>query len=62
MQPRLVVSENSEAKVWKQGAIAKENLPILIDSFTALINDAGATIPDGAVPGFRVAGKTGTAE
>lgn len=62
MQPRLVVSENSEAKVWKQGAIAKENLPILIDSFTALINDAGATIPDGAVPGFRVAGKTGSAE
>ena len=62
MQPRLVVSENPEAKVWKQGAIAKENLPILIDSFTALINDAGATIPDGAVPGFRVAGKTGTAE
>ena len=62
MQPRLVVSENPEAKVWTQGAIAKENLPILIDSFTALINDAGATIPDGAVPGFRVAGKTGSAE
>jgi penicillin-binding protein 3 len=62
MQPRLVTSENSEAKVWKQGAISKDNLPTLINSFTALINDVGATIPDGAVPGFRVAGKTGTAE
>ncbi|MDZ5016717.1 penicillin-binding transpeptidase domain-containing protein, partial [Clostridium perfringens] len=39
MQPRLVTSENSEAKVWKQGAISKDNLPTLINSFTALIND-----------------------
>lgn len=62
MQPRLVISENPDAKVWKQGAIAKENLSSLIESFTALINDDGSTIPDGAVPGFRVAGKTGTAE
>lgn len=62
MQPRLVISENPDAKVWKQGAIAKENLPTLIDSFTALINDSGATIPDGAVSGFRLAGKTGSAE
>lgn len=62
MQPRLVTSENSETKVWKQGAISKDNLPTLIDAFTALINDSGATIPDGAVPGFRVAGKTGSAE
>ena len=62
MQPRLVTSENSETKIWKQGAISKDNLPTLIDSFTALINDAGATISDGSVPGFRVAGKTGSAE
>jgi len=62
MKPRLVISENSEAAVWKEEAILKDNLPGLIDAFTALINDAGATIPDGAVPGFRVAGKTGTAE
>jgi penicillin-binding protein 3 len=62
MQPRLVTSENSETKIWKQGAISKDNLPTLIDSFTALINDSGATISDGAVPGFRVAGKTGSAE
>jgi penicillin-binding protein 3 len=62
MQPRLVTSENAEAKIWKQSAISKDNLSTLIDSFTALINDSGATISDGAVPGFRVAGKTGSAE
>ena len=62
MQPRLVTSENIESKIWKQGAISKDNLPTLINSFTALINDSGATISDGAVPGFRVAGKTGSAE
>ncbi|WP_066889637.1 penicillin-binding transpeptidase domain-containing protein [Clostridium nigeriense] len=62
MQPRLVVSENFEAKVWKEGLISKNNLPTLIDAFTAVINDAGATISDGAVPGHRVAGKSGSAE
>lgn len=62
MQPRLVISENVEEKIWKQSAISKDALPTLIDSFTALINDSGATISDGAVPGFRVAGKTGSAE
>lgn len=62
MQPRLVISENSESNIWKQSAILKDDLPALINSFTALINDSGATISDGFVPGHRVAGKTGTAE
>ena len=62
MQPRLVISENPEAKVWKEGLISQNNLPILIDAFTASVNDAGATLPDGAVPGHRVAGKSGAAE
>lgn len=62
IQPRLVISENPEAKVWKEGLISQNNLPILIDAFTASVNDAGATLPDGAVPGHRVAGKSGTAE
>lgn len=62
MQPRLVISENSESNIWKQSAISKDDLPALINSFTSLINDSGATISDGVVPGHRVAGKTGTAE
>lgn len=62
MQPRLVISENSEARVWKEGLISENNLPILIDAFTAAVNDPGATLSDGAVPGHRVAGKSGSAE
>lgn len=62
MQPRLVISENSESKILKEALISKNNLPVLVDAFTAVINDAGATIPDGAVPGHRVAGKSGSAE
>ncbi|MDV4150217.1 penicillin-binding transpeptidase domain-containing protein [Clostridium sp. AL.422] len=62
MQPRLVISENSEANVWKEGLISENNLPVLIDAFTASVNDAGATLADGAVSGHRVAGKSGTAE
>ncbi|MGG7144029.1 penicillin-binding transpeptidase domain-containing protein [Clostridium nigeriense] len=62
MQPRLVISQNSESKVWKEGLISKDNLKTLVDTFTALINDSGATLADGAVPGHRVAGKSGSAE
>lgn len=62
MQPRLVITENSESEIWKQSSISRDDLPALINSFTALINDSGATISDGVVPGHRVAGKTGTAE
>ena len=62
MQPRLVISENSEATVWKEGLISENNLSTLVDDFTAAINDSGATLADGAVAGHRVAGKSGTAE
>ena len=62
MQPRLVISENPDAKIWKEGLISKDNLSTLIDTFTALINDSGATLADGAVTGHRVAGKSGSAE
>ncbi|MGL5087740.1 MAG: penicillin-binding transpeptidase domain-containing protein [Clostridium sp.] len=62
MQPRLVISENSEAKVWKEKAIPVENLPALINSFSALINDADGTSALAKIPGINIAGKTGTAE
>ncbi|GAB6169599.1 penicillin-binding protein 2 [Clostridium carnis] len=62
MKPRLVISENSEASIWKEKAIDPKNLPTLIGAFTALINDSDGTITDGKVQGITVAGKTGTAE
>lgn len=62
MQPRLVISENSEAKVWREKAILPENVPILVSAFSALINDADGTATLGKIPGINIAGKTGTAE
>jgi len=62
MQPRLVISENSEAKVWREKAILPENVPVLVDAFSGLINDDNGTATLARIPGINIAGKTGTAE
>lgn len=62
MMPRLVVSDKSEASVWKEGAIKSENLETLINVFTAPISDADGTAHQGKINGIDLAGKTGTAE
>jgi len=61
MQPRLNIGENGEAKVWKN-AIKPENVPVLVESFSAVINDADGTAVSAKVDGFNIAGKTGTSE
>lgn len=62
MQPRLVISEHSEAKVWREKAILPENVPVLVKAFSALINDEDGTSKLARIPGINIAGKTGTAE
>ncbi len=61
MKPRLNIGENSEAQVLKN-AINKENIPALVNAFSAVINDADGTATAAKVEGFNIAGKTGTAE
>ncbi len=61
MQPRLVVSENSEAKIYKN-AIDPKYLPILKESFASVINDSDGTGKDAKIKGVNLVGKTGTAE
>ena len=61
MVPRLVISENSKAKVYSQ-AIAKENLEELQKDFSGVIEDSNGSGYLCKIEGVKLAGKTGTAE
>ncbi|MGL5328152.1 MAG: penicillin-binding transpeptidase domain-containing protein, partial [Peptostreptococcaceae bacterium] len=61
MMPRLVISENSEPKVYSE-PISKDNLKILNKGFAGVINDADGSGSLCKIDGVNLAGKTGTAE
>lgn len=61
MRPRLNISENATAEIWKK-AINQENVNTLINGFSSVINDSDGTASDIKIPGINIAGKTGTAE
>lgn len=62
MNPRLVLTSDSSATVWKESAIKSEYLPTLIEDFSAMVNDADGSANLAKIDGFNIAAKTGTAE
>ncbi|MBS4955676.1 MAG: penicillin-binding transpeptidase domain-containing protein [Clostridium sp.] len=62
MNPRLVLTSDSSATVWKESAIKSEYLPTLIEDFSAMVNDADGSAHSAKIDGFNIAAKTGTAE
>ena len=61
MIPRLVISENSQPKVYKE-AIEKKYIPELINSFSSVINDEDGSGSLAKIQDTNIIGKTGTAE
>ena len=62
MTPRLVLSDNSTASIWKEYAIKPENLQTLIEDFSAMVNDEDGHAYEMKIDGYNIAAKTGTAE
>lgn len=62
MNPRLVLTSDSSATIWKESAIKSEYLPTLIENFSAMVNDADGSAHLAQIDGFNIAAKTGTAE
>ncbi|MGH4051229.1 MAG: penicillin-binding transpeptidase domain-containing protein [Clostridium sp.] len=63
MSPTLeAVSEKILPVVWKQNVISKDNIKIIKDDLTAVIEDVNGTAHNVKIDGLALAGKTGTAE
>ncbi|WP_195955579.1 penicillin-binding transpeptidase domain-containing protein [Clostridium saudiense] len=62
MTPRLVLSDNSTASIWKESAIKPENLQTLIEDFSAMVNDEDGHAYEMKIDEYNIAAKTGTAE
>lgn len=62
MVPRLVISENSTPEIWKKQAIKSDKIAILVEDFSAIINDDDGSANFAKIEGVNIAAKTGTAE
>lgn len=62
MTPRLVLTSDSSATIWKESAIKSEYLSTLIEDFSAMVNDADGAAHGAQIAGYNIAAKTGTAE
>ncbi len=63
MSPTLeFFNEKVTSKVWKESVISKDNINIIKNDLTAVIEDPNGTAHDVKIDGVALAGKTGTAE
>ena len=63
MSPMLEgINDKVTSKVWKEGAISKDNIKFIKDGLTAVIDNPAGTGYGAKINGILLAGKTGTAE
>lgn len=63
MSPTLeAIGDKIVSKVWKPSVISQDNIKIIKDDLTAVIEDVNGTAHNVKIDGLALAGKTGTAE
>lgn len=62
MNPILILDEAHPINIFNKAFISEQNLSILQDAFSAVINETDGTGHQSQIEGIKLAGKTGTAE
>jgi len=58
----ILLTDEQQGQVWKEAAVSAANAKLISADLRKVVSDPGGTARAAQIPGFPLAGKTGTAE